>query len=128
MKPVNAEKERTIQIVNQLLHRSSLSIDQVVARMQVDGCEITRSTFENRFTTRIHQKPNDCAILTDQILFNIADPAMFFEQWEAVCKFFLAFWRAEIAVFQDTHCLFSAVSQPLQRGIIDAAEVAIFIQ
>lgn len=58
MKPVNAEKERIIQIVNQLLHRSSLSIDQVVARMQVDGCEITRSTFENRFTTRIHQKPN----------------------------------------------------------------------
>lgn len=58
MKPVNPEKERIIQIVNQLLDRSALSIDQVVARMQVDGCEITRSTFENRFTTRVHQKPN----------------------------------------------------------------------
>lgn len=62
MKPVNAEKERIIQIVNQLLDRSSLSIDQVVARMQVDGCEITRSTFENRFTTRVHQKPNVPAV------------------------------------------------------------------
>ncbi len=58
MKPVNPDKERIILLVNQLLARSGLNIDQVVARMQVDGCEITRSTFENRFTTRVHQKPN----------------------------------------------------------------------
>jgi len=57
MKPVNPEKERIIVLVNQLLERSGLSIDQVVARMQIDGCDITRSTFENRFTTRVHQKP-----------------------------------------------------------------------
>ena len=58
MKPSNPEKERIIVLINQLFERSGLSIDQVVARMQIDGCEITRSTFENRFTTRVHQKPN----------------------------------------------------------------------
>lgn len=58
MKPINPEKERIIILISQLLERSGLTIDQVVARMQVDGCEITRSTFENRFTTRVHQKPN----------------------------------------------------------------------
>lgn len=58
MKPTNLQKERIITLVNTLLIRSELSIDQVVARMQVDGCTITRNTFENRFTTRVHQKPN----------------------------------------------------------------------
>ncbi len=58
MKPVNPQKERIIFLVNQLLARAGLSIDQIVARMQVAGCQITRSTFENRFTTRVHQKPN----------------------------------------------------------------------
>ncbi len=58
MKPVNPQKERIIVLVGQLLARSGLNIDQVVARMQIDGCNITRSTFENRFTTRVHQKPN----------------------------------------------------------------------
>ena len=58
MKPVNLQKERIIFLVNQMLVRADLSIDQVVARMQLAGCQITRSTFENRFTTRVHQKPN----------------------------------------------------------------------
>ncbi len=58
MKPVNPQKERIIILVGQLLTRSGLNIEQVVARMQIDGCNITRSTFENRFTTRVHQKPN----------------------------------------------------------------------
>jgi len=58
MKPANPQKERIILVVGQLLTRSGLTIDQVVARMQIDGCNITRSTFENRFTTRVHQKPN----------------------------------------------------------------------
>jgi len=58
MKPVNPQKERIIMLVNQLLGRANLSIDQVVARMQTAGCELTRNTFENRFTTRVHQKPN----------------------------------------------------------------------
>jgi len=58
MKPTNLQKERIITLVNALLLRSQLGIDQVVARMQIDGCTITRNTFENRFTTRVHQKPN----------------------------------------------------------------------
>ncbi len=58
MKPVNLQKERIIFLVNQLLTRAGLNIDQVVARMELTGCQITRSTFENRFTTRVHQKPN----------------------------------------------------------------------
>lgn len=58
MKPVNPQKERIIFLVGQMLTRSGLNIDQVVARMQIEGCNITRSTFENRFTTRVHQKPN----------------------------------------------------------------------
>lgn len=58
MKSVNPHKERIIMLVNQLLVRADLSIDQVVARMQTAGCQLTRNTFENRFTTRVHQKPN----------------------------------------------------------------------
>lgn len=58
MKPVNPEKEQIIVLVNRLLERSGLSIDQVIARMQIYGCDVTRNTFENRFTTRVHQKPN----------------------------------------------------------------------
>ncbi|MBX3015745.1 MAG: AAA family ATPase [Caldilineaceae bacterium] len=58
MKPIHSDKEQIIRIINRLLARSGLNIDQVVARMQIDGCQITRSTFENRFTTRVHQKPN----------------------------------------------------------------------
>ncbi len=57
MKPVNPHKERIIVLVGQILSRAGLSIDQVVARMQIDGCSVSRSTFENRFTTRVHQKP-----------------------------------------------------------------------
>lgn len=58
MKSTNPEKEQIIRIVNQLLDRSGLNIEQVVARMQINECDITRSMFENRFTTRVHQKPN----------------------------------------------------------------------
>lgn len=58
MKPINTDKERIIVLMNQMLTRANLSIDQVVARMQIDGCSLTRNTFENRFTTRVHQKPN----------------------------------------------------------------------
>ncbi|MEZ4676204.1 MAG: WD40 repeat domain-containing protein [Caldilineaceae bacterium] len=58
MKPVNPQKERIIVLASQMISRTGLSIDQVIARMQVDGCNITRNTFENRFTTRVHQKPN----------------------------------------------------------------------
>ncbi len=58
MKPINPEKEQIIVLVNKMLDRSSLNIEQVVARMQLAGCTVNRNTFENRFTTRVHQRPN----------------------------------------------------------------------
>jgi len=58
MNDTNVDKEKVIVIVNRLLERSGLSIDQVVARMQSAGIDLSRSIFENRFTTRIQQKPN----------------------------------------------------------------------
>jgi hypothetical protein len=54
----NADKERIIRLVNRWLKRSDLSIDQVLARIQARGCDISRATFENRFTTRVNQRPN----------------------------------------------------------------------
>ena len=54
----NLDKEQIIQLVNNLLHRSQLTIEQVLARMQAQGCELSRTAFENRFTTRVEQKPN----------------------------------------------------------------------
>ncbi len=58
MSTPNPDKAHIIRLVNRLLDRSGLTIDQVVARMQVHGCDVTRTTFENRFTTRIEQRPN----------------------------------------------------------------------
>ncbi|MEM7348462.1 MAG: hypothetical protein AAF485_29905 [Chloroflexota bacterium] len=54
----NPEKEELIGLVNCWLERSGLTIKQVIARMQVRGCNALRTTFENRFTTRLDQKPN----------------------------------------------------------------------
>ena len=54
----NPDKEQIIQLVNTLLHRSKLNIEQVLARMQTQGCDLSRTVFENRFTTRVEQKPN----------------------------------------------------------------------
>jgi hypothetical protein len=54
----NADKERIIRLVNRWLKRSDLSIDQVLARVQARGCDISRATFENHFTTRVNQRPN----------------------------------------------------------------------
>lgn len=58
MSIVNADKEKVIVTVNRLLDRSGLSIEQVIARMQSAGFDLSRSVFENRFTTRVQQKPN----------------------------------------------------------------------
>ena len=77
MDQVNPEKEGIIRIVSQLLERSALSIEQVLARMQAHGYDLTRSSFENRFTTRVQQKPNvppDCLLaligaLTDRLTY-----------------------------------------------------------
>ncbi len=54
----HSDKEQIIQLINTLLDRSALSIKQVLARMQTYGCDISRTTFENRFTTRADQNPN----------------------------------------------------------------------
>ncbi len=65
MERVNPEKEGIIRIVSQLFERSNLNIEQVLARMQAYGVDLTRSSFENRFTTRVQQKPNippDCLL------------------------------------------------------------------
>jgi WD40 repeat protein len=58
MRSANPDKEQIIRLVKRLLERSNLTIEQVVARMQADGCDVSRTTFENRFTTRVDQKPN----------------------------------------------------------------------
>lgn len=58
MSTADPAKEEIIILINRLLDRSGLSIEQVLARMQAAGCDISRNSFENRFTTRVHQKPN----------------------------------------------------------------------
>ncbi len=45
-------KQKIIQLVAVWRERSGLSIEQVLARLQTYGCPISRSQFENRFTTR----------------------------------------------------------------------------
>lgn len=52
------DKVQIINLVNALFSRSGLTIDQVVGRMQARGCDISRGSFENQFTTRINRKPN----------------------------------------------------------------------
>jgi hypothetical protein len=54
----NPDKEQLVQIVNTWLVRSQLSVRQVIERMQARGCPIDRTRFENRFTTRLEQRPN----------------------------------------------------------------------
>ncbi len=55
---VNSEKEKIVKLVKTWRNRSGLSIEQIVARMQANGIEISRTQFENRLTTRLEQKPN----------------------------------------------------------------------
>ncbi|MEW5961347.1 MAG: WD40 repeat domain-containing protein, partial [Chloroflexota bacterium] len=52
------DKAQIINLVNDLVSRSSLTIDQIVGRMQARGCDISRGSFENQFTTRLERKPN----------------------------------------------------------------------
>lgn len=52
-KTPHPDKEKIVALVGRLLHRSGLTIKQVVARMQAAGCDLTRASFENRFTSRI---------------------------------------------------------------------------
>ncbi len=55
---INSDKEKIVNLVKQWRDRSGLSVKQVVARMQAIGCDISRSQFENQFTTRLEQAPN----------------------------------------------------------------------
>jgi hypothetical protein len=52
------DKVQIVNLVNNLFSRSGLTIDQVVGRMQAHGCNISRDSFENHFTTRLERKPN----------------------------------------------------------------------
>ncbi|MCQ3972806.1 MAG: hypothetical protein DPW09_05080 [Anaerolineae bacterium] len=57
-KLADPHKEQLIRLVKTLLDRSGLTIETVLARMQTQGCDISRATFENCFTTRAELKPN----------------------------------------------------------------------
>lgn len=58
MRTPNPDKEQLIALVSRLLGRSGLTIERVLARLQIYGCDISRATFENRFITRIDLKPS----------------------------------------------------------------------
>jgi hypothetical protein len=58
-----AEKEQLVQLVSDWRERSTLTIKQIVARIQAHGCDISRSMFENRFI-RYDQQPDITPELT----------------------------------------------------------------
>ena len=43
------EKEQIVRLISCWRERSNLSVKQIVARIQTQGCDISRSMFENRF-------------------------------------------------------------------------------
>lgn len=51
-----SEKEQIVQLINLWRERSQLSVKQIIARIQTQGCDINRSMFENRFI-RYDQRP-----------------------------------------------------------------------
>ena len=51
-----SEKEQVVQLVSRWRERSHLTIKQIVARIQAQGCDLSRSMFENRFI-RYDQQP-----------------------------------------------------------------------
>lgn len=44
-----SDKEQIVQLVDRWLERSNLSIKQILARVQAQGCDISRDYFDNRF-------------------------------------------------------------------------------
>ena len=52
-----SEKEQLIQLVGRWRERSHLTINRIVARIQAEGCDISRAMFENRFI-RYDQQPD----------------------------------------------------------------------
>jgi hypothetical protein len=51
-----SEKEQIVQLVSRWRERSQLTVKQILARIQAQGCDISRSMFENRFI-RYDQQP-----------------------------------------------------------------------
>jgi len=62
-----AEKEQIIQLINSWRERSKLSLKQILARIQAEGCDVTRDMFENRFV-RFDQKPDIAPELTMAVI------------------------------------------------------------
>jgi hypothetical protein len=58
-----SKKEQIVQLISRWRERSHLSIKQIVARIQAQGCDISRSMFENRFI-RYDQQPDISPELT----------------------------------------------------------------
>lgn len=58
-----SEKEQVVQLIGRWRERSKLSIKQIVARIQAQGSNISRSMFENRFI-RFDQQPDISPELT----------------------------------------------------------------
>jgi hypothetical protein len=58
-----AEKEQLVQLIGRWRERSHLTIKQIVARIQANGCDLSRSMFENRFI-RYDQQPDIAPELT----------------------------------------------------------------
>jgi predicted ATPase len=52
----NPDRQQITSLVKTWIKRSRLHIDQVLARMQTHGCDISRATFENYFT-RLERNP-----------------------------------------------------------------------
>ncbi len=61
------EKEQVVQLINGWRERSKLSLKQILARIQAEGCGVTRSMFENRFV-RFDQQPDIAAELAMAVI------------------------------------------------------------
>ena len=58
-----AEKEQIIQLISLWRERSNLTVKQIVARVQAQGCDLSRAMFENRFI-RYDVQPDIAPMLT----------------------------------------------------------------
>lgn len=67
-----SEKEQVVQLIGRWRERSQLSIKQIVARIQAQGCPISRSMFENRFI-RYDQQPDISPDLTLAVIAAFTD-------------------------------------------------------
>ena len=66
------EKEQIVQLISCWRERSNLSVKQIVARIQAQGYDISRSMFENRFI-RYDQQPDISPELTLAVITAFTD-------------------------------------------------------